>query len=111
MARWGERAESDGINADHFTEVFQVRRKWIYPDIGYVDFGHNNYREFFVGGGDTFYKAPISLPSESCSTNKAWDLPVTMHAGWSPGRNCSIDHAQAGRRNRVFCLCSAEFDG
>jgi hypothetical protein len=56
MARWGERAESDGINAYHFTEVFQVRRKWIYPDIGYVDFGHNNYREFFVGGGDTFYK-------------------------------------------------------
>ena len=56
MARWGERAESDGINNYHFTEAFQVRRGWIYPDIGYVDFGHNNYREFFVGGGDTFYK-------------------------------------------------------
>ena len=56
MARWGERAESNPFSTYHFVEVFQVRRKWIYPDIGYVDFGHNNYREFFVGGGYTFYK-------------------------------------------------------
>jgi hypothetical protein len=53
MARWGERAESPAINTYHFAEVFQVRGKWIYPDIGYVDFGHNNYREFFAGGGYT----------------------------------------------------------
>jgi hypothetical protein len=53
MARWGERAKSPAINTYHFAEVFQVRGKWIYPDIGYVDFGHNNYREFFAGGGYT----------------------------------------------------------
>jgi hypothetical protein len=54
MARWGERAESPAINTYHYVEVFQVRGKWVYPDIGYVDFGHNNYREFFAGGGYTF---------------------------------------------------------
>jgi hypothetical protein len=54
MARWGERAESPVINTYHFAEVFQVRGKWVYPDIGYVDFGRNNYREVFAGGGYTF---------------------------------------------------------
>src|ERR1700732_2615365 len=54
MARWGERAESPAINTYHFAEVFQVRHRWVFPDIGYVDFGHNNYREFFAGGGYTF---------------------------------------------------------
>jgi hypothetical protein len=56
MARWGERTESNAFSTYHFVEVFQVRRNWIYPDVGYVDFGHNNYREFFAGGGYTFYK-------------------------------------------------------
>jgi hypothetical protein len=50
MARWGERVESNAVSTYHFVEVFQVRRRWIYPDIGYVDFGHNNYREAFAGG-------------------------------------------------------------
>ena len=54
MARWGERAQLPAINTYHFVEVFQVRRRWVYPDIGYVDFGHNNYREVFAGGGYTF---------------------------------------------------------
>jgi hypothetical protein len=54
LARWGERAESPAINTYHFAEVFQVRHRWVFPDIGYVDFGHNNYREFFAGGGYTF---------------------------------------------------------
>jgi hypothetical protein len=54
MARWGERTESPAINTYHFMELFQVHGRWVYPDIGYVDFGHNNYREFFVGGGYTF---------------------------------------------------------
>jgi len=57
MARAGERTDSDPISTYHFVEVFQVRGKWIYPDIGYVDFGHNNYREFFAGGGYTLYKS------------------------------------------------------
>jgi hypothetical protein len=51
MARWGERVESNAVSTYHFVEVFQVRGKWIYPDIGYVDFGHSNYREAFAGGG------------------------------------------------------------
>lgn len=50
----GERAESPAINTYHFAEVFQVRGKWVYPDVGYVDFGRNNYREVFAGGGYTF---------------------------------------------------------
>jgi hypothetical protein len=54
IARWGERAESPPTNNYHYAEFFQVRGRWIYPDIGYVDFGHNNYREFYVGGGYTF---------------------------------------------------------
>ena len=33
MARWVARVETGGINNYHFVEVFQVRRKWIYPDI------------------------------------------------------------------------------
>jgi len=57
MALAGERTDSDPISTYHFVEVFQVRGKWIYPDIGYVDFGHNNYREFFAGGGYTLYKS------------------------------------------------------
>ena len=39
----------------HYLEFFQIRKKWIYPDIGYVDFAHGNYREFFIGGGRTLY--------------------------------------------------------
>src|ERR1700686_61317 len=54
MGWWGERAESNPISTYHFAEVFQVRGRWVYPDIGYVDFGHNNYREVFAGGGYTF---------------------------------------------------------
>ena len=53
MGRWGERLQSNPISTYHFFEVFQVRGRWVYPDIGYVDFGHNNYREFFAGGGYT----------------------------------------------------------
>jgi len=54
MARWGERADSNPYSTYHFAEFFQVRGHWVYPDIGYVDFGHDNYREFFAGGGYTF---------------------------------------------------------
>ena len=46
MARWGERAESPAINTYHFAEVFQVRGKWVFPDIGYVDFGTTTIANF-----------------------------------------------------------------
>lgn len=54
-ARTGERPNSPHIGIIHYLEFFQTRKKWIYPDIGYVDFGHGNYREFFIGGGRTLY--------------------------------------------------------
>jgi hypothetical protein len=53
LARTGESLETPHIAVIHYLEFFQIRKKWIYPDIGYVDFGHNNYREFFIGGGRT----------------------------------------------------------
>ena len=53
QARTGQQLESSFANTYHFLEFFQVRNRWIYLDIGYVDFGHNNYREFFIGGGRT----------------------------------------------------------
>jgi hypothetical protein len=53
LARTGQRLDSSFPGTFHYLEFFQVRNRWIYPDIGYVDFGHNNYREFFIGGGRT----------------------------------------------------------
>jgi hypothetical protein len=40
----------------HYVEVFQERGRWIYPDIGYIDFGETKqYREFFIGAGGTVF--------------------------------------------------------
>ena len=55
LARTGESLTRPYIGEIHYLEFFQIRKKWIYPDIGYVDFAHGNYREFFIGGGRTFY--------------------------------------------------------
>jgi hypothetical protein len=55
MARAGESVDTPHIGIIHYLEFFQIRKKWIYPDIGYVDFAHGNYREFFIGGGRTLY--------------------------------------------------------
>lgn len=60
MARSGENLASPHIGIIHYLEFFQIRNKWIYPDIGYVDFAHNNYREFFIGGGRTLYDSKIA---------------------------------------------------
>jgi len=54
-ARAGESLNAPHIGIIHYLEFFQIRKKWIYPDIGYVDFAHDNYREFFIGGGRTLY--------------------------------------------------------
>src|SRR5579863_4072317 len=56
LARIGESLSGPYIGTIHYLEFFQIRKKWIYPDIGYVDFAHNNYREFFIGGGRTLYE-------------------------------------------------------
>lgn len=55
FARTGQSLTTPYIGTIHYLEFLQIRNKWIYPDIGYVDFAHDNYREFFVGGGRTLY--------------------------------------------------------
>jgi hypothetical protein len=57
MARTGESLGEPYVAKIHYLEFFQVRGKWIVPDVGYVDFGHGNYREFFIGGGRTLYES------------------------------------------------------
>jgi len=59
-ARTGESLNSPHIGIIHYLEFFQIRKKWIYPDIGYVDFAHGNYREFFIGGGRTLFDNKIA---------------------------------------------------
>ncbi|MBI4456403.1 MAG: hypothetical protein HY644_10940 [Acidobacteria bacterium] len=41
----------------HYLETYQTRSRWIAPDIGYIDFGRSNYREFFFGGGIVLYSS------------------------------------------------------
>lgn len=60
LARTGESLVGPYIGTIHYLEFFQIRKKWIYPDIGYVDFAHGNYREFFIGGGRTLYDSKIA---------------------------------------------------
>src|ERR1700680_1298952 len=60
LARSGESLASPHIGIIHYLEFFQIRNRWIYPDIGYVDFAHNNYREFFIGGGRTLTENKIA---------------------------------------------------
>jgi len=55
LARTGQRLDSSFAGTIHYLEFFQVRNRWIYPDIGYVDFAHNDYRELFIGGGRTLF--------------------------------------------------------
>ncbi len=43
------------VATQHYAQVFQTRGKLILPDVLYVDFGKNNYREMFVGGGRVWY--------------------------------------------------------
>lgn len=55
IARTGLRTDAPHASTYHFVEFLQARGRWIYPDIGYIDFGHGNYREFFAGAGHTFW--------------------------------------------------------
>jgi len=60
MARTGGTVIGPYVGTLHFLEFFQVRNRWIYPDLGYVDFAHGNYREFFMGGGRTLIENKIA---------------------------------------------------
>ncbi len=43
---------NDGQRTYDYVEVFQQRGKWIYPDVGYIDFADGGrYRELFIGAG------------------------------------------------------------
>ena len=47
-----------GKGAYHYTEVYQSRGKWIFPDVGYIDFNSpGTYREFYIGGGAVLYSS------------------------------------------------------
>ncbi len=50
----------------HYTQVSQKRGKWIFPDLLYVDFGKNNYRELMAGGGRVLYD------NHSCGVVHEW---------------------------------------
>ena len=42
-----------------FAEVLhESKGGWIFPDVGYVDFGGETYREFFAGVGRTLHRSP-----------------------------------------------------
>lgn len=42
-----------------FAEIFHESADgWIFPDLGYVDFGGDRYREFFAGFGRTLVRRP-----------------------------------------------------
>ena len=44
--------------AYHYAEVFQQRGKWIFPDVGYIDFDQaKQYREYFVGAGAVLFSS------------------------------------------------------
>lgn len=53
FARTGQSLTGPYIGTIHYAEFLQIRNRWIYPDIGYVDFAHGDYREAFIGGGRT----------------------------------------------------------
>jgi hypothetical protein len=53
FARTGQSLTAPYPGTIHYLEFLQIRNRWIYPDVGYIDFAHDNYREYFVGGGRT----------------------------------------------------------
>jgi hypothetical protein len=51
LVRVGEQMNSPRVSTFHYLQFLQIRRGWIYSDIGYIDYGENSYRELFIGGG------------------------------------------------------------
>jgi hypothetical protein len=87
LAREGQRFRPQNSATLHYLEAFQVRHKWVLPDVGYIDFGHSNYREVFMGGGYVLYDGKhISVTEEGLfiqasgsSTDQArYVMPWTM---------------------------------
>jgi hypothetical protein len=57
MARTGVRTDAPQVGTYRYLEFFQARGDWVLPDIGALDFYHDNYREFFIGAGRTLYNS------------------------------------------------------
>src|ERR1700739_2187207 len=57
FARTGQSIVAPYVGTIHYLEFLQIHSRWIYPDIGYIDFAHGNYPEFFIGGGRTLVVA------------------------------------------------------
>jgi hypothetical protein len=53
LAREAQRFSSPANSTMHYLEGFQIRHGWVIPDVGYIDFGHSDYREVFMGRGYT----------------------------------------------------------
>jgi hypothetical protein len=53
IARGGEHLDPPHVMSYHYLQLLHQRGKWIYPDVGYVDYAHGNYREVFLGAGRT----------------------------------------------------------
>jgi hypothetical protein len=65
LVRTGQNLQAPFTGTYHLAELFQMRGKWIVPDMGYVDFAKDNYRELFAGGGWTFVnRKKVTLTGE-----------------------------------------------
>ncbi len=54
VARTG--VQNDAQTTYRYAEVFQQRGRWIFPDVGYIDFADaKQYREYFVGAGAVLF--------------------------------------------------------
>ena len=48
--------QDDATATYRYTELFQQRGRWIFPDIGYIDFADaKQYREYFIGAGAVLF--------------------------------------------------------
>jgi hypothetical protein len=64
IARTGEQFQAPHVLTYRLLEFEQMRGRWIYPDLGVVDFGHGDYRESFLGGGAVYYHGKITTLSQ-----------------------------------------------
>jgi len=65
ILRTGQSLDSPYVNTYHYFELLQGRGKWVYPDLGYVDYSHGNYREVWIGAGRTLYNGERVTLSET----------------------------------------------
>ena len=87
LAREAQRLSSPNSTTLHYLEGFQLRHRWVLPDVGYIDFGHSDYREVFMGGGYTLLDTKrLSLIQEglfvqasgSAANQARYVMPWTM---------------------------------